>query len=511
MENKINKKDELTPTQFMEMRLKNSENLCTNFVSTTTIHSIVSKYKNVYSPKDGTDIRDRKTRVFFVGRVYSIRIQSKKLMFMTLGQQGSSTIQVIADLNEYMGITPFDKIFNDIYCGDIVGIIGFMGVSKRGELSVYIYTRPKLISKCLIQLPQSSRDNTSLLSRTQCRVLDYVANSMLRDFIVLRSNTNKKLEDYLHSQGFTGVNTSILSLEVGGASAKPFKTLFNEMGKEGYMRVSPELFLKELIASGIVRVYERGPSFRNEGIDGTHSPEFEMIEGYMADMSYEDMIKLMHALFNILIPNSQLNLKDKFGNNVLIDFSKPFARMDIMTELTKRYGTFPDDLSSDDAKRFLYPLCMKLGLNVTNQTSNAKLMDKIISTIEDVCVQPTILEGHPMILSPLSLEDPNRKGIAVRGELFMMNTEIANFYCDEYDSIRQAANFNREEQNRKAGDDETQTFNQQFIKSLQLGMYPTSSFGIGLDRIFMFILESINTNRSRPITIHDVRSFPMGC
>jgi len=274
------------------------------------------------------------------------------------------------------------------------------------------------------------------------------------------------------------------------------------------MRISPELHLKTLLVGGIPRVYEIGRQFRNEGIDATHNPEFTTCEFYMAYADYNDLIvlteefvsSLVERLFGVHVVTYK---KESTEEEVTMDFSTPFKKMDILEELSREVGVEIDgeSLEKEEGRRLLDGLAAKHRVECRAPRTATRLLDKLVGHfLESQAVNPTFLINHPKIMSPLAKEHREKKGVTERFELFVNCREVCNAYTELNDPFDQRMRFEQQERDRRAGDDEAQRIDEDFCVALEYGMPPAAGWGLGLDRLVMLLTNAEN--------IRDVLFFP---
>lgn len=482
------------------------------------------------------------------GRIYNIR-RMGKLSFIDI-KDDTYEIQLIARTNEekqplkkseliVFDESNFDEGIEFFKRGDVIGFTGTVGYSKTKQLSVFV-TSMTLLTPCLRTLPASYyglKDCDHIYRR---RYLDLLINEMSRNRFVIRSKVIKYIRKFLDERDFLEVETPMMNLIPGGASAKPFVTYHNELKTDFYLRISPELYLKQLVVGGLNRVYELGKDYRNEGIDLTHNPEFTTCEFYMAYGNYEDLMVMTEELLSEMVfemfqkyeveyhPEKREERPDK----KIINFAKPYKRIDILEELNKqlreRFEKWDlEELSAKlasvnlkAAKKFdeQYLKDFKLtGLNLDDYAdflvfymdqeniqlglphTMPRILDKLIGEyIEPLCTDPTFLIHHPVVMSPLAkLKGDN---ICERFELFVNGKEICNAYTELNDPFDQKRRFEDQVKHGNAGDDEAMKMDKGFVMALEYGLPPTAGWGIGIDRLCMFLTNAAN--------IRDVILFP---
>jgi len=294
------------------------------------------------------------------------------------------------------------------------------------------------------------------------------------------------------------VETPILDIKHGGATAKPFTTYHNDMKQNMYLRIAPELKLKELVVGGLDRVYEIGKQFRNEGVDGTHNPEFTSIELYCAYYDYNNLIKLTQELLSTLVHkifNSfsiEIMVDDSKKN---IDFSPPFRVIDMLPYLSEKTGiVFPEDLSSPEFNLYLSKYFISNSLSLPSVLTTAKLIDKLVEYyIEPECWNPTFVINHPVIMSPLAKTHRDDSRLTERFELFVAGMELCNAYTELNNPMVQLNRFMYQQKDKNMGDDEAHNIDTEFIEALEYGLPPTAGWGMGIDRLCMLLTDNINS------------------
>jgi len=448
--------------------------------------------------------RDKNKQHKITGRIYECRSSGKKLYFFTIVSD-SIFLQIIVDKNEYYDESKFDLDMKMIHRGDCVGVDGFVGKSKKGELSMFA-TKIQILSPCMKFIPKLHFGLNNPETRARKRYLDLIANPENCNIYRTRSEIFKLIRKYLDNLGFIEVHTPVLSNKAGGANAKPFITHHNDLHQDMFLRIAPELYLKRLVVGGLNRVYEIGPQFRNESIDQTHNPEFYSLEFYMCYADYYDLMNICEDLLVNLVKQIKGDLRFKYkplnGEEVIIDFTPPFKRIDIIEELERHCGKFDSlDFSTPESRDYLDKLCNKYNITCSSPRTSARLLDKLIGHfIESQCNNPTFVINHPTIMSPLAKLNRNNKFLTERFELFVNYMEISNAYTELNDPSIQKEKFEEQLLAKKSGDDEAQDIDYDFIESLEYGLPPTGGFGLGIERVVMLLTNSNN--------IKDVTAFP---
>jgi len=501
------REDDLDPSQYFEMRQNQVAKMFAEgknpyphkFHVSITIPEFIEKYSSL---EPGAALPDVKVSV--AGRLNSKRESGAKLVFYDL-KADAAKIQIMSGLQHYAKEDEFAADHAVLRRGDIVGVEGYPGKSKTGELSVFP-AKITLLSSCLRMLPKTVKD-----SETRCRqrYLDLMLNPNSRETFITRARIIKFLRDFLDARGFLEVETPMMNAIAGGANARPFITHHNELNLDMFMRVAPELYLKQLVIGGLDRVYEIGRNFRNEGIDMTHNPEFTACEMYAAYWDYNDLIEFTEQLISQMVLTIKGSYKVPYhpdgpdGRVIEIDFTPPFRRISMVSALEEKIGEkIPRDLDSAEANEVLNNLCKKYKIECSPPHTTARLLDKLIGEyIEPECMNPTFICDHPEIMSPLAKYHRSLEGMTERFELFILTKEICNAYTELNNPKVQRERFTRSSKDaEEAGDDEAMVTDEDFCTSLEYGLPPTGGWGIGLDRLTMFLTDKN--------TIKDVLLFP---
>lgn len=498
--------ENLDPTQYKEnrktmiARMKESGKnpYPHKFNVTITIPAFIQKYAD--SLEDGQHMTD--VTVSIAGRVHSKRAASSKLVFYDLHGDGRK-VQIIADASK--GGNAFLETHTIFRRGDIVGATGFPGKSGKGEFSIFV-SDMVLLSSCMHMLPKKVTD---VETRCRQRYLDLIMNPSVRNTFVTRSKIIRHIRSFLDDRDFLEVETPMMSAQPGGATAKPFVTQHNELNTTMYMRIAPELYLKQLVVGGLDRVYEIGRNFRNEGIDLTHNPEFTACEFYAAYLDYSDLMAMTEDLLSSLVKEHTGSYKIEYHRNGKdaenprrseIDFTPPFKRISMVSGLEERLRTRLEDptikidIESENAASSLQSLCTRVGAECNDPKTLARLLDTLVGElIEPECVNPTFICDHPEIMSPLAKSHRNMPGMTERFELFVNTKEICNAYTELNDPEVQRDRFRVSQKDKtEANDEEAMVHDEDFCVALEYALPPTAGWGLGIDRLTMMLTDNIS-------------------
>jgi len=447
-----------------------------------------------YSEKATEELDRLGLRVKVAGRLMSRRVMGKA-SFAHL-QDMSGRIQLFVQ-RDALSEGEYQRFKRDLDIGDIVGAEGELFRTRTGELSVKC-EQIRLLTKSLRPLPEKFHGLTDQESRYRQRYLDLIMNECSRDTFRTRTRIVQFVRNYLNGRSFLEVETPMMQVIPGGATARPFITYHKALDMQLFLRIAPELYLKRLVVGGFERVYEINRNFRNEGLSTRHNPEFTMLEFYQAYADYHDLMDLTEDMLRGLTQEVLGTTRVSYQGQTY-DFGKPFARMTVRDSILH----FNPQISAadlDDLRR-ARALAKGLEIQLKDTYGLGKVQVEIFEkTVESRLMDPTFITAYPTEVSPLARRSDKNPLVTDRFELFVGGREIANGFSELNDAEDQAERFRKQVEEKDAGDEEAMHFDADYIRALEHGMPPTAGEGIGIDRLVMLLTDSPS--------IRDVLLFP---
>jgi lysyl-tRNA synthetase class 2 len=399
--------------------------------------------------------------------------------------------------------TMYNTVFKRLLdIGDIIGVKGFVFVTKMGEITIHV-KEFKVLSKSLRPLPVVKEKDGVLYDtysdpeqRYRQRYVDLIVNPQVKEVFVKRNGMINSMRSLLDSKGYIEVETPVLQPIYGGAAARPFKTYHNTLDLTLYLRIANELYLKRLIVGGYDGVYEFSKDFRNEGMDRYHNPEFTQMELYVAYKDYEWMMDLVEEMVEKIAFDLHGSTSIKVGDKN-IDFKRPWKRFSMFEVIQHFTGMDITDMEEKE----LRDTSGKLGVELDETMGKGKIIDEIFGQLcEPNLVQPTFITDYPIEMSPLAKKHRSKPGLVERFEAICNGKEICNAFSELNDPIDQRKRFEYQLELGKRGDQESMVLDDDFLRALEYGMPPTAGLGIGIDRLAMIMTDSPS--------IQDVIFFP---
>jgi lysyl-tRNA synthetase class 2 len=372
--------------------------------------------------------------------------------------------------------------------GDIVQVKGTPMLTKKGEKTLAV-SKLTMLTKSLRPLPEKWHGLSDQESRFRQRYLDLLFNPEVKERFIVRHKLVQAIREFLLKRDYIEVDTPALQPMPGGALATPFKTRYESINADAYLRIAPELYLKRLIVGGFERVFEFARVFRNEGVSTQHLQDFTMLEFYQAYATYEDLMKMTEEMFTYAMKQALGRTKIQYGD-IALDFKTPWPRT-TFRELIKKHADididkFPtvEELQAEIKRK-------KIKLNYAGRAGRGKLIDELYKeTARPHLKNPIFLTDHPLDLSPLAKQKDDEPEKVQRFQLVVCGMEILNAFSELNDPIDQKERFKAQQKMKKEGDAEAHSMDNDFVKALEYGMPPTAGWGMGIDRLTAIMTDT---------------------
>ncbi len=437
-------------------------------------------------------IEEKRAAVVVPGRIMSVRKMGRATFFHI--SDGRERLQAYVR-EDKVGAEAYER-FGLYDLGDVVSVSGTLFKTRTGELTVLCDT-VTFLAKCFHPLPEKWHGLQDVELRYRQRYLDLIMNPDVGEVFRLRGAIVAAIRKFFDARGYLEVETPMMHAIPGGALARPFKTFHNALGLDLYLRIAPELYLKRLVVGGLPRVYEINRSFRNEGIDAQHNPEFTMLEFYEAYKDYTGMMDMTEELLTGLAVDLLGKDEVPFGEHT-ISFKRPYRRLKFLEACVHYSGLAP---SRFEDRAGLIEFAAGQAPDKKPQ-SYGKALDIIFDRfVKDHIVQPTFITNPPREISPLAKTSRENPEESERFELLVAGMEVANAFSELTDPAEQRARFEEQARERRQGDEESHAVDMDYVEALEYGLPPTGGEGIGIDRLTMIL-----ANRR---TIREVVLFPL--
>lgn len=461
-------------------------------------HPYAQRFEKTHSLEDALELPDDTAGVKVAGRVLSLRYFGKLAFGHLYDIDGRLQFALQkTELGE-----AFAQFKNLVDIGDFVGIEGKMMTTKKGEKTINVESFT-FLSKSLRPLPEKFHGLTDPELRLRRRYLDLIMSEESRERFKMRTRIIRTIRNFLDDSDFTEIDTPVLTNKATGALARPFVTHNNALDIDVYLRIAPETYLKRAIAGGFNRVYEFARSFRNEGVDASHLPDFTLLEYYVAYWNYEDNMDFTEKLLKHLLQEVTGGLEITY-EDTKINFDGEWPRVSFRDLILKdcgididKYATKEDLQKEIDRQGIIF----ETDVNVS-KAGRGTLIDLLYKKVSrPKLVDPVFITHHPLDLSPLARSNDENPSVVDRFQLVVNGWEVVNAYSELVDPVDQAARFRQQAEARAHGDTETMDIDKDFLLCMEYGMPPISGWGMGIDRIIALL-----TNAG---TLRDVVLFPL--
>lgn len=422
--------------------------------------------------QDFNNLSAEQTEIIMAGRIMALREHGGSAFANIQDSSGKFQIYLKKDR---LGDAAYAEFFENFDLGDIIQARGVLFKTRKGEETLLV-SGIQILSKTLLPLPEKWHGLKDVEERFRKRYLDLLMNEEVRRIFETRSKIIRATREFLDKNGFMEVETSILQPIPGGASARPFKTHLNALDMDLYLRVAPELDLKKLLVGGFEKVYEIGRSFRNEGMDYMHNPEFTSLEFYWAYADYKELMKFSEKLFEHIF----IAVGKSFP-------SAPWPRLEF-TAMLKKYLDIDYEAINRDA---LIKKAEEFGIKAEKHLSKGQVADLLYKKeCRPKIEEPTFIIHHPAELAPLAKPLPDNPSYDARFQVVIAGWEIVNAFSELNDPVLQREFFEAQEKQRKGGDDEAQRLDETFLEALEYGLPPAAGFAFGVDRLTALLTNS---------------------
>ncbi|MDT0165926.1 lysine--tRNA ligase [Actinotalea sp. AC32] len=414
------------------------------------------------------------------GRVVFLR-NTGKLCFATVQDGEGNRLQVMLS-QAVVGEDALARFKTDVDLGDHLFARGRVISSRRGELSVFA-DEWRLAAKALRPLPVLHKD-LSEEARVRRRYVDLIVRPAARDTVRLRAAVLRSLRDNFHRRGYLEVETPMLQVQAGGAAARPFTTHMNAFDLDLFLRIAPELFLKRAVVGGVERVFEINRSFRNEGADSTHSPEFATLEAYEAYGDYDTMAALTRDLVQTAALDALGTTTVTLADGTEYDLGGEWTALSLYGSLSEAIG---EEITPQTSVEHLMPLVEKFDLQIDPRRMNhGKLVEELWEHhVGDHLHAPTFVRDFPVDTSPLTRDHRSIPGAVEKWDLYIRGIETATAYSELVDPVVQRTRFEAQARLAAAGDDEAMPLDEDFLEAMEHAMPPAGGMGMGIDRLLM--------------------------
>jgi lysyl-tRNA synthetase class 2 len=418
--------------------------------------------------------------VGIAGRVVHMRVTGK-LAFLSLQEGSGERLQAMVSFGE-VGEESFELLKDLVDLGDHVFVSGEVIASKRGELSIMV-SQWAIAAKALMPLP-NLHSELNEETRVRQRYLDLIVREQARETVRARAQVNASLRSTFDEHEYLEVETPMLQVQHGGASARPFITHSNAFSTDLFLRIAPELYLKRAVVGGIERVFEINRNFRNEGADSTHSPEFAMLEAYQAYGDYHQMADLTQELIQKAALAVAGSTTVTWADGTEYDLGGQWDRLSLYESLSDASGTriTPDTSLSD-----LESMAQKVGIEVAQPTPGKYVEELWEHFVKESLTTPTFVMDYPLDTSPLVRAHRSISGVVEKWDLYVRGFELATGYSELVDPVIQRERFLEQAKLGAKGDLEAMKVDEDFLRALEHGMPPTGGMGMGIDRLLMAI------------------------